>query len=941
MSVDRRDLGLLLERSAQALVLTNDHGRWLWVNQAAAELLGRSRRALLTTNRSDWFPDWPAVNNGRLTRTVYRRPDGVEWLLWIEQLPLWLEHPYQLWAIYALPPQHLYPQPVDPESLYYRTLFELLPVGVGIIDANGKITASNPASELILGIPVSELVKYRIDDPGLCSLPPDERPVVRAWKNRQVVTNQTLHFVRPDGSECCLSVNAAPLPNGGLIVAYVDITEQEQAKAALRQSQVRFQRIADMFPGVIYTVVEDEQGPQAYEYLSPAFTTIYGLAVEQAYQNPSLVYGQIHPEDRISYQRALREALMHNELFQHEWRIVTPNGQVKWLRGFAQAEWSQKGEVRWHGIALDITDRKQAELALERQMATERSLCRVMQAMRSSLDLDGIFRIAATTISQEFQLEVHIVEYVPQDRCWRFRVNCNKNGELFTPAVQEIPAADNPFSAELLANRIVQVDDTNTISDPVNQRLGQDFPGAWLLVPIVVNSQVWGSLSLMRLGTDAQPWLADAIALGQRLSQHLGLAIEQAQMHRQLQTSQQELQWLLENSPSVTVRLRLYPNYQAVYEYISPQCEQVMGYRPEEFLANPKLWYQRIPPEDVSNIVLPVHERIYQGETDHHFCYRFRDRDGRMRWIQQSVRVLPKGSEPYWSLIISALDVTDLYSARAQIEELARLNQMKDDFVSTVSHELRTPLSSIRMATRMIEMNLQRRGLLSDDPNDSLVKYLNILKQQTEQEVNLINDLLDLARLQAGARCPTLVSINLATFLPPLVAPFQEQARQQQQTLQLDIADDVPPVLVHIPYLERIVNELLTNACKYTPPGETITLRVNQDEQGVYLQVINTGVEIPEAEQARVFERFYRLSQHDRWKRSGTGLGLALVKELVERLGGRITLESGQGQVCFTVWLRGNRSASTDPQNGYQSPPAQKPDDPVSADETPELSSPP
>ncbi|MCS6783350.1 MAG: sensor histidine kinase, partial [Gloeomargarita sp. SKYG98] len=95
------------------------------------------------------------------------------------------------------------------------------------------------------------------------------------------------------------------------------------------------------------------------------------------------------------------------------------------------------------------------------------------------------------------------------------------------------------------------------------------------------------------------------------------------------------------------------------------------------------------------------------------------------------------------------------------------------------------------------------------------------------------------------------------------------------------------------------------------------TLRVNQNQQGVYLQVINTGVEIPESEQAKVFERFYRLPQHDRWKHGGTGLGLPLVKELTERMGGTITLQSRNNQVCFTVQFSDSRFASTDQQNAY------------------------
>ncbi|MDW8328212.1 MAG: PAS domain S-box protein, partial [Anaerolineales bacterium] len=675
MVLDHRDVGFLLERVAQALVLTDDWGRWLWVNQATVELLGRSRQSLVGRKGSEIITDWPSQARAMSVQTVYRRPHGPQRTLWIERLPLWLEHPYQLFAIYVLPPAPAYTTLSRTEGIYYRSLFDLLPIGITIADAAGKIVDANPASELILGVKLPSLLQHNLMElDSLITLPLEEQACFKAWKNRQFVANKITPLVQPNGSQRWLSVSAAPLPNGGVITTYIDITEQEKAKIALHQSQAKFQRIADMFPGVIYTVIEDENGPQAYEYLNPGFERIYGLKIEQVYQNPALVYAQIHPDDRASYQQAIRAAIAENKLFQHEWRILTPDGQEKWLQGCSQLERLDNGQICWHGIALDITDCKIAGLALQRQMAKERSLRRVMHAIRSSLDLEEIFTIAATTISREFQLEVHIVEYRAQEQCWRFRVACAKNGEIFSPAITEIPDAGNPFSQELKACRVVQVDDTKTIPDPINQGIREYFPGAWLLVPIVVDSQVWGSLSLMRLGEDARPWNPDEISLAQQLSQHLGLAIEQAQMHIQLQASQQELKWILENSPVVTAKLRLFPNYEAVCDYISPQCERLVGYRPEEFIADPNLFRRCVWAEDLRNVILATYDRIYQGETDHQIFYRFRHRNGHIVWIQEDIHVQPKGPEPYWLLMINTTDVTDLYSARAQIEELAKLN---------------------------------------------------------------------------------------------------------------------------------------------------------------------------------------------------------------------------------------------------------------------------
>jgi signal transduction histidine kinase len=137
-----------------------------------------------------------------------------------------------------------------------------------------------------------------------------------------------------------------------------------------------------------------------------------------------------------------------------------------------------------------------------------------------------------------------------------------------------------------------------------------------------------------------------------------------------------------------------------------------------------------------------------------------------------------------------------------------------------------------------------------------------------------------------------------------LVTPFQERASQQEQTLHLELGEPLPPVLLENITWTRIINELLTNACKYTLPGEQIFVRAFATEDTVQVQVVNTGVDIPPSEHQRIFEKFYRIPQYDRWQYGGTGLGLALVKSLVERLGGQITVTSGDGQTCFTLTLR-------------------------------------
>ncbi|XGV96965.1 MAG: CHASE2 domain-containing protein [Leptolyngbya sp. BL-A-14] len=229
-----------------------------------------------------------------------------------------------------------------------------------------------------------------------------------------------------------------------------------------------------------------------------------------------------------------------------------------------------------------------------------------------------------------------------------------------------------------------------------------------------------------------------------------------------------------------------------------------------------------------------------------------------------------------------------------QVTELQRLAQLKDDFLSTVSHELRSPMANIKMAIELLKVTRSEA---------SSAHYLKILQYECARETDLINDLLDLQRLEAGAQTYSPESINLNDWLPPIIQAFSERAETQHQSLSIDLPQQLPVLVSDQPSLERIVVELVNNACKYTPPDGAINVAVNWSPPHVELVVKNSGTEIPAAELPRIFEKFYRVPQADPWKRGGTGLGLALVSKLVECLGGKILVNSGSGHTTFIVQL--------------------------------------
>ncbi len=231
-----------------------------------------------------------------------------------------------------------------------------------------------------------------------------------------------------------------------------------------------------------------------------------------------------------------------------------------------------------------------------------------------------------------------------------------------------------------------------------------------------------------------------------------------------------------------------------------------------------------------------------------------------------------------------------------KMQELERLNSLKDDFLSTVSHELRTPMSNIKMAIHMLnQFPLEERQS----------RYIDILAAECERETELINDLLDLQRLEAGVNPIGVEEVKIQSWLPRVLQPFESRVNEREQKFLVDCAEDLPAIKTDRVCLERILAELLNNACKYTAQGGEISLRlryISDPRPLVHIQVANAS-EISEAELPRIFDKFYRVPNSDPWKQGGTGLGLALVKRLVEQLQGNIGATSQQGKTTFTVNL--------------------------------------
>ncbi len=222
-------------------------------------------------------------------------------------------------------------------------------------------------------------------------------------------------------------------------------------------------------------------------------------------------------------------------------------------------------------------------------------------------------------------------------------------------------------------------------------------------------------------------------------------------------------------------------------------------------------------------------------------------------------------------------------------ERLRELDQLKSTFVSIVSHELRTPMTSIK---GYVENMLDG---LTGHLTEKQFSYLGRVKYNVERLTRMINDLLDLSRIEAGRVELALRPVSLLELVTEVLESLQTLAREKSVTLEACHADLLPMILGDRDKLHQILTNLIQNAVKFTPPGGAVRVEsLVQDDQFVQVSVGDTGCGIQPDELAKVFEKFYRAESAPTEAR-GAGLGLAIVKSLVELHGGRIWVESAPG----------------------------------------------
>jgi signal transduction histidine kinase len=238
------------------------------------------------------------------------------------------------------------------------------------------------------------------------------------------------------------------------------------------------------------------------------------------------------------------------------------------------------------------------------------------------------------------------------------------------------------------------------------------------------------------------------------------------------------------------------------------------------------------------------------------------------------------------------------------LTDTRRLEAVRRDFVANVSHELKTPLTVIGGFAETLTMD--------DLPAEQRAKFVATIRANTERMRRIVDDLLDLSRIESGGWRPAPTMVDVRVAADELIAVARRLADEKHVVLAAAIAPDAPMIWADPTAVRQVLSNLVDNAVRYTPAGGTVTISTRRAEGGVWLGVRDTGIGIAAEHLPRIFERFYRADPARSREAGGTGLGLAIVRHLVESHGGRVEAASelGRGTVISAFFPTGSVTAS-------------------------------
>ena len=594
-----------------------------------------------------------------------------------------------------------------------------------------------------------------------------------------------------------------------------------------------------------------------------------------------------HPTARSLISAAVQKAIADGTSWDLELPFITARGRSIWVRAKGQAEACEKPSQRLFGTFQDITNRKLAELALRANEDRFRTLIEHGSDVFFMLTLEG--RVAYISPNVE-----RLLGYTPAEVL----------GQLFDPFLHPADMArGREFFYDLLQSRTQGI-----IEYRIRHKDG---------------SYRWRSCtgSVMPAGPDGQTVIVGAACD----------VTDRRQAQETMEASRELFQIVtdsLEDIISVTT-----PDRSLIF--LSPSCFRIWGYTPDEMFSTN--FSTRVHPEDLPRIESARLQNLRGEQT--RTVWRCRHRDGHFLWMETSANPVRGASGEVALMVCSSRDITErkrqdeefrqftmeLETSRAQIEqqaielravnlEASAANRAKSEFLANMSHELRTPMTSVLGFADL---------LLADDDwshtPENRQRSLQAIRRNGEHLLTIINDILDLSKIEAGKMTLESVPTSIRHLVAEVVSIFQFRAEEKGLSLVAECPSGLPDFVGTDPTrVRQILVNLVGNALKFTESGGVrILVRQVADEQAsllLSLEVIDSGIGIAPEHAARLFQPFTQADTTTSRRFGGTGLGLTISKRMAEVLHGELTVTSELGcGSSFVATIRVDRCDTRSP----------------------------
>jgi PAS domain S-box-containing protein len=650
----------------------------------------------------------------------------------------------------------------------------------------------------------------------------------------------------------------------GLTVFFQDITDRKQAEAALRESEERWQlAIAGNNDGIW-----DHNLLTNQHFLSPRCLEMTGYPID-AIDTFDKWLSLVHPDDVSRLQETFQQHLQtRHTKYTCEYRLRVKDGQYRWLLARGQAHWDEAGvPVRAVGSLTDITERRKAEAEIQQlnaeleQRVAERTaelletnaclLQSLSELQRSKQEIEDLYNRApcgyhsldATgTLVRINDTELNWLGYSRDEV-----LNKVKFSDLLAPESQVIFRRCFPI--------FKQQGWINNLEFQVIKKDG---------------STLWVNLNATAIVDESGRYIMSRSTLFDISERKL---VEEA-----LKQSEAKFRSLSESSPIGIFMTDL----MGKTIYTNPRAQEICGYTFEEALGDG--WMQFIHPADLQRVLEQAQSLLGQHRGGEFEDVRHVHRDGTIRYGRVQFAPIWGENRDFLGYVGTIEDVTKQHE----------IDQMKSEFISIVSHELRTPLTSMQAALSLLVENI------INPSSDEGKIIIQIASDGVDRLVRLVNDILDLERLNSGKIRLEKRSCSVADLLETAVDQMQEMAVQSGVTLKLQVIDCT--IEADADRLLQVVTNLLSNAIKFSPSDSTVQVSAGflnekcaetaEFEPVVKFMVQDQGRGIPANYLETIFERFQQVDASDAREKGGTGLGLAICQNIVEQHGGRIWVES-------------------------------------------------